>query len=266
MKNAIKLCGLLACAACTFPFPGQASIASPAIIAPTGIVVTATPSAAAVLMTAPELPSWTAVPTLMPSPVLATPTTVLAVVVAPSATPVVEPVGCQRPPDDYARVLVNGAKLNKRTLWMLRHAKTLTKGTIDFSGSAITQGSYNPGGVAASFGTHDGGGAVDISVIRRGVILRHELPDVIRALRIAGFAAWVRETSELYNGSPIHIHAIAIGDVDLSPIARDQLTGPFGYFRGYNGLPKKDNNFVPDRHGGPILCRWMVDMGYQDLR
>jgi hypothetical protein len=184
---------------------------------------------------------------------------------APSATPFVEPAGCKRPPDDYARVTVNYAKLNKRTLWMLQYAKTLYKGTIDFSGAAITQGSYNPGGVAASFGTHDGGGAVDISVTRNGRVLRKELPDAIRALRIAGFAAWVREVNDLYLGSPIHIHAIAIGDMELSPIAREQLTGLFGYFRGFNGLPKKDNNFIRDAHGGPILCQWMIDMGYSIL-
>ncbi|MCC7449285.1 MAG: hypothetical protein IT324_17845, partial [Anaerolineae bacterium] len=176
-----------------------------------------------------------------------------------------EPAGCKRPPDDYTRVTVNYARLNKRTLSMLQYAKTLYKGTINFSGAAITQGSYNPGGVAASFGTHDGGGAVDISVIRNGRVLRQELPDAIRALRIAGFAAWVRDVNELYPGSPIHIHAIAIGDAELSPIARDQLTGPFGYFRGFNGLPKPDGNYVRDSHGGPILCQWMIEMGYSML-
>jgi len=151
---------------------------------------------------------------------------------------------------------------------MLRHAKTLYKGTIDFAGSAITQGSYNPGGITASFGTHDAGGAVDIAVInmRTGAVLRSELPDAIRALRIAGFAAWVRETNELYRGSPIHIHAIAIGDRELSPAASQQLTGTFGYFRGYNGLPQQNNVPIADRHGGPILCQWMLDMGYRDMR
>jgi hypothetical protein len=185
-----------------------------------------------------------------------------------AATSFLEPVGCERPPDDYARVIVNGSKLNNRTVWMLRRAKALYKGTIEFAGWAVTQGSYNPGGVSASFGTHDAGGAVDLSVLnpRNGKVLRDELPDAIRSLRIAGFAAWVREPSELYAGSPIHIHAIAIGDVELSPAARDQLTGTFGYFRGYNGLPKKDNIPVADRHGGPIFCQWMIDMGYRDLR
>ncbi len=239
--------------ACTFPFAASVQVAN--ADAPAPIVITATPSVAIAV-----------VPTETTSPATIPPTATEAVAIAPSATPFIEPTGCQRPPDDYGRVVVNGAKLNKRTLWMLQYARTLYKGTIDFSGTAITQGSYNPGGVTASFGTHDGGGAVDIAVIRSGVALRKELPDAIRALRIAGFAAWVREVNDLYAGSPIHIHAIAIGDAELSPIARDQLTGPFGYFRGYNGLPKKDNNYIRDSHGGPILCQWMIDMGYTLLQ
>jgi hypothetical protein len=179
-----------------------------------------------------------------------------------------EPVGCQRPPDDYTRLIINGEKLNYRTVWMLKHAQQLYGGPIDFAGKAITQGSYNPGGVAASFGTHDGGGAVDIAVkdLRTGAVLRNELPSAIRALRITGFAAWVREPDELYQGSPIHIHAIAIGDAELSTAAKDQLTGTFGYFLGYNGLPQTNNIPIADRHGGPILCKWMRDMGYRDMR
>jgi hypothetical protein len=158
--------------------------------------------------------------------------------------------------------------LNVRTVRMLQHAQGLYGGTIDFAGWAVTQGSYNPGGVAASFGTHDGGGAVDIAVINRktGRVLRDELPAAIQALRIAGFAAWVRDVSELYPGSSIHIHAIAIGDAELSQAAKDQLTGHYAYFLGFNGLPKDDNIPVADRHGGPILCQWMRDMGYTDMR
>src|SRR5262249_49736127 len=135
----------------------------------------------------------------------------------------------------------------------------------DFANYAITQGSYNPGGVTASFGTHDGGGAVDISVSnpRNGQVYGDEVPDAIRVLRIAGFAAWVREANELYKGSHIHIHAIAIGDRELSVAAQQQLTGTFGYFKGYNGLPQQNNIPIPDRHGGPIICQWMVDMGYR---
>ena len=90
---------------------------------------------------------------------------------------------------------------------------------------------------------------------------------MIQALRIAGFAAWLRDFDQLYPGSPIHIHAIAIGDRDLSGPAQDQLTGEFGYFRGFNGIPQ-ENGLAPvqDEHSGPILCQWMVELGYSDLR
>ncbi len=185
-------------------------------------------------------------------------------------TPFAEPEGCRRPPDDYTRVLIGHAQLNARTLAMLDHAQELYYlggGYVDFR-LAITQGSYNAGGVAASFGTHDGGGAVDISVRSRinWEVLYNEIEPMIRALRTAGFAAWLREASELYPGSPIHIHAIAIGDRDASEAARAQIDGTFGYLRGFDGLPQPDGQPRADQHGGPIICQWMREMGYDDLR
>jgi len=70
----------------------------------------------------------------------------------------------------------------------------------------------------------------------------------------------------LYPGSPIHIHAIAIGDADLSEAARGQIDGTFGYLRGYDGLPHDDGIPQPDTSGDMVLCDWMKDMGYTDLR
>ena len=134
---------------------------------------------------------------------------------------------------------------------MLEHAQSLYSGTHNFM-QAITQGSYNVG-VAASFGTHDGGGAVDLSMRDQtnwNHILYEEADGIILALRQAGFAAWVRETGDLYPDSPLHIHAIAVGDAELSTAAQEQLTGPAGYFRGYDGLPNDPPGV--DRHGGPV--------------
>jgi hypothetical protein len=151
---------------------------------------------------------------------------------------------------------------------MLTHAQELYGGEIELTGYAITQGSYSDN-VAASFGTHSGGGAVDLSVLRPRtyIVLWDDLEPLIHALRAAGFAAWVRDYGELYADSPIHIHAIAIGDQELSAAAAEQLAGEAGYFRGYSGLPV-DMYGPPalDRYGGPILCQWMIDLGYQDLR
>jgi hypothetical protein len=184
----------------------------------------------------------------------------------PRPTP--EPAGCQKPPEDYTRVDINGSTLNQRTLSMLAHAQEMYGGELELTGSAITQGSYTDA-VSASFGTHQGGGAVDLSVMRRETytVLWEDIDPLLHALRTAGFAAWLREYGELYPNSPIHIHAIAIGDRELSPAAQEQLTGPSGYFRGYSGLPIPENGSpTPDRYGSPILCQWMIDLGYQDLR
>src|SRR5688500_6286775 len=203
--------------------------------------------------------------TLIPSTLTATQTPTFTSTMSPTPTP--EPAGCRKPPDEYTRVEGDGWMINQRTLAMLTHAQELYGGELEITGYAITQGSYTDA-VAASFGTHAGGGAVDLSVLRRGTytVLWDDIEPLIRALRAAGFAAWLREYGELHTDSPIHIHAIAIGDQELSAAAEDQLTGPSGYFRGYSGLPAANGVPTPDRHGGPVLCQWMIDMGYRDLR
>ncbi len=214
----------------------------------------------------PPVPTAIPTATLIPIP---SSTTSLVPTATATATPTATPdpllANCLRPPDDYARIDERGHSLSARTMAMLAHAEAIYGGSHDFR-LAITQGSYNPGVVSASFGTHDGGGAVDLSV--RAInnyndILYDDLDMIIQSLRIAGFAAWVRYEDDLYPGSEIHIHAIAIGDADLSEAARLQLDGPAGYFRGYDGLPVDPPQ--PDRYGGPIVCPWMQDLGYYDL-
>ena len=91
----------------------------------------------------------------------------------------------------------------------------------------LEQGSYNPGGDPSSAGTH-GGGVVDISVTGMAAADRTA---VARALRLVGFAAWVRDPSQ--GDWPWHIHAAAISDTDLSSAAQHQ-TGD--YYLGLNGL------------------------------
>lgn len=197
--------------------------------------------------------------------------------IVPSFTPTIsftptpefiEPDDCLKPPDNYDLVEINGMYINQRTFSMLEHAQTIYGGEIELIGYHLTQGSYT-NLVSASLGTHDGGGAVDLSVIQYGTyqVLYADIEPLIQALRIAGFAAWLRDFDQLYPGSPIHIHAIAIGDRDLSGPAQDQLTGEFGYFRGYNGIPRENGLApVPDEYSGPLLCQWMLEMGYSELR
>ncbi len=220
------------------------------------------------LITASAAPTRTAsmtpLPSLTPSPL---PTQTPRPSAAPTITMTPEPVGCVKPAEEYARIEVNGWVLNQRTYAMLQHAAALYGGELEIFGYHITQGSYHDNG-SASFGTHLGGGAVDLSVMRKGTytVLWEDVEPLVHALRAAGFAAWLRDYGELSPDSPYHIHAIAIGDQELSQAAQDQLTGPFGYFRGYTGVPVQNGVPAPDRHGGPVLCQWMLDAGYQDLR
>jgi hypothetical protein len=246
--SAILLIVVLSAAGCVSADTKAAVIPSP--ITTATLAPTITPTATAT-PTSTSTPTATLSPT--PSPTL-------------TQTPIPTPYGCLRPPDDYTQVVERGEYIvNQRTLAMLEHAQELYGGSHDLV-KAITQGSYHPG-VDASFGTHDGGGVVDLAV--RDLedwhhILYEDMDAIILALRRAGFAAWVREQDSLYEGSPIHIHAVAVGDAELSEAAERQLTGPEGYFRGYDGLPVDPPQ--PDPHGGPIVCPWMEAMGYRDLR
>ena len=224
-----------------------------------------TDTAAVVEKTRPEpFPSLTtivqmseaaATAVLLPSPTLPVPPTVTA------TAALSEPAGCLKPPDDYTRVQLPNATLNARTLAMLQQAAVLYDGEIDLL-NAVTQGSYTDA-EAASFGTHSGGGAVDLSVMRTGTytVLWDEVDPLILALRTAGFAAWLRDLDALYPGSPIHIHAVAVGDRELSYTAQLQVYGDFGYFAGMDGLtPPAGQAPSPDPHGGPVLCSWMLDL------
>lgn len=118
------------------------------------------------------------------------------------------------------RVTYRGKKMNTRTRDMLLAAENILGYQLN-----VIQGSYNSG-VGASAGTHDGGGALDVW----GKGGSHVSTEVA-ALRKVGFAAWGRTPSQGNWG--YHIHAIAIGDAELSRGARNQVTS---YKNGRNGL------------------------------
>ena len=109
--------------------------------------------------------------------------------------------------------LYRGYVLDERTIAMIEWAEK--KAGFRFR---ISQGSYNEGGVAASAGTHDGGGAVDFSV---RLLLPNKRKRMLNALKDAGFAAWFRK--ERKGVWTQHIHAIAIGCIDLAPLAKKQV-------------------------------------------
>lgn len=209
------------------------------------------------------LPPTTTLTLVTPSQTSTFTPTTISPTIQPTITPTIQADGCRPPSENYERLSINGRMLNQRTYEMLEYAASLYGGVIEITGSAITQGSYTSA-VDASFGTHAGGGAVDLSVMAPGTytILEDDIETLIRALRLAGFAAWYRDFDQLYDGSPVHVHAIAIGDRELSSAAIEQLIGLHGYFWGFDGLPTVGRDPTRDPHGGPILCEWMIEMGY----
>jgi Transglycosylase SLT domain len=126
---------------------------------------------------------------------------------------------------DGERVSMGGVTVDRRTALMLMKAQTILKEKL-----SLTQGSFSSS-VGASAGTHSGGGAVDIN---------GPSDKKVGALRAAGFAAWNRGSKW---GSPSfapHIHAIAVGNKNLSAQARQQVQN---FKAGKNGLAGggKDN-------------------------
>ena len=138
-----------------------------------------------------------------------------------------------------ARTTFAGQSVNQRTHDMLAEAEAILGRDI-----VVTQGSYNAGGVGASAGTHDGGGAVDIRVSDLTATQRWE---TVKALRTVGFAAWLRTPDQ--GPWPAHIHAIAIGDTDLSISARNQVAD---HYVGKNGLASHAADNTPEAYRVPF--------------
>ena len=133
------------------------------------------------------------------------------------------------PAANYTRVWHRGALVNIRTRTLLSRAEEIYGKPF-----AITQGSYSKG-VSASAGTHDGGGALDLSISGMDAY-KMQL-----ALRKAGFAAWVRTPAQ---GFSYHIHALAIGDRDMAWLARSQVKS---YFIKRDGLARNGSDNTEHR-------------------
>lgn len=141
----------------------------------------------------------------------------------------------------YERQQVQGHTLNNRTIAML----TVCEARLGYS-LTVLQGSYNAGGVGASAGTHDGGGAVDLAP--------YDWKGKVKALRRVGFAAWHRPAIAGVWGE--HIHAIAIGDRDLSDAAKSQVRDYKDHLDGLAGHAHDDFPYHPNGR----------DFDYQDFR
>lgn len=126
------------------------------------------------------------------------------------------------PAHDYDLVRYGGKVVNKRTRTMLEAAAVIYGKPF-----TLVQGSYSRG-VAASAGTHNGGGVVDISTLGMSDAGRRAAE---QALRKVGFFAWVRTPPKF----AYHIHAVAIGDRELSAAARLQIRQGFADRNGLAG-------------------------------
>lgn len=163
----------------------------------------------------------------------------------------------QAPPEDYAKVSVpcrpyvgqvTTATINVRTQAMIATAERISKELGGPAHFVLEQGSYStvdPG----SGKTHSGGGAVDFWLYQykpgksggagnpaddkanMAPLTKQERDIVVKALRLAGFAAWSRRAPEFPD--ELHIHAVAIGDKQLHPQAKAQVEQ---YLKGQNGL------------------------------
>lgn len=140
------------------------------------------------------------------------------------------PAAGAEPAQNYTRTTYGGRTVNQRTKDMLAQAAAIYGGSF-----TLSQGSYNVG-VAASAGTHDGGGVVDVASTDT---------KLLKALRQVGFAAWIRSPAE---GFAYHTHCCAIGDREMSGIAKDQITS---YFNGRNGLADNGRDTAPSSVGRP---------------
>lgn len=120
-------------------------------------------------------------------------------------------------------ILFEGFRMDARTRDMFVEARRICDAPL-----FITQGGFNKGGVSASAGTHDGGGALDI---RARNLTKAQIAEAIRRLRQVGFAAWHRTPAQ---GDWVeHIHCIAVGCASLSAGAQAQVRD---YLAGKNGL------------------------------
>lgn len=128
----------------------------------------------------------------------------------------------------YDRVSWRGVTLTRRTATMAEIAEDDCGITLDpVQGSFVPPSDY-------SASTHSGAGAVDFSTYG---MTEDEKRKVVRALRDAGFAAWLRRTIPgLWNE---HIHCIAIGERGMS-------TGSYGAAPQVDAYKAGGDGLAPD--------------------
>ena len=122
--------------------------------------------------------------------------------------------------DPFAILLRDGKKVDVLTDGALKRAEQILGYPL-----TIVQGSYNPGKVKASAGTHDLGGVVDL--------MPWDRENKVRALRAVGFAAWYRPP--IPGLWAAHIHAALIEHPNLAPAAYQQTKAYLDHRGGLKG-------------------------------
>jgi hypothetical protein len=144
----------------------------------------------------------------------------------------------------YSRIHVDGFVVDEYTAASVAQVKAL----FPFLGGTgtvhLAQGGYDNGAVAASAGTHNGGGCVDFSLSNK---TPYNWEVLEKAARLAMFAAWHR--TPLYRNGVLvwsdHVHAVQIGNVMAAPLAKQQVNDYYAHKSGLVG-EAPDNTFHPN--------------------
>lgn len=125
----------------------------------------------------------------------------------------------------YDIVIYKGFKFDRYTVRAIKWVEKNLPFDISFA-----QGSYNAGGVQASAGTHDGGGAVDIRVFG---LNDQQIRKMVNTFKDAGFAAWYRKAIPGLWGP--HVHAILIDNIKAASGAKSQVVAYDNHRDGLRG-------------------------------
>lgn len=120
--------------------------------------------------------------------------------------------------DAFDKVTFRGRLMDRKTMAFLQAMEKKLGYPL-----TVVQGCYNAGGVAASAGTHDGGGVVDL--------VSWDAKRKVKTARELGAFAWFRPDLPGVWGEHIHLGIRSHGR--LSPSAKDQQTA-------YDGNPARN--------------------------
>jgi hypothetical protein len=148
-------------------------------------------------------------------------------------------------PNPLDKVTFRGKTLDRKTAAALAIAEQRLGYEL-----TVVQGSYSPGVVEQSAGTHDRGGVVDLSPF--------DWKRKVRVLRGLGFAAWRRPAIPGLWGE--HVHAVMIGHQDLAPAAARQVVSFKAGRDGLKGNAIDPDTYHPDVEPFNFAAAWRDDL------